>query len=231
MAQRKRFANQPSQFYGAAGTTRPDRAPDAGASFLELIIVLGMIGVLTALAASLILQTYAGVQSRLGSSTLFDNGVIAVNQMTREIRTAGYPSAKFFSASMVTASPGIVATPFVTVSPYDLVFQADINGNGTVEQIEYVNPPQSQNLLRNITAINPNGSLATSTLTTLVVGNVQNQLQNQPLFTSDVDPTIPRPFPLNVRTIYINLVLQSAGNAGAPPDAVTLLATCHRMNF
>ena len=204
---------------------------DAGTSFLELVLVLGMFGALTAIALTLIIQTYRAVESRLGASTLFDNGVTALNQMTREMRMAGYPSSKFFSASVVTASPGLVATPFVTVTPYDLVFQADIYGDGTVEQIEYVNPPQSQNLLRNITAKHSDGSLATNTLTTLAVDNVQNRVQNQPLFTWDVDPAITQPFPLNVRTVYINLVLQSAGNESAPLQAMTLMATCPRMNF
>jgi hypothetical protein len=190
-----------------------------------------MVGVLTAIALTLMLQTYQGVENRLGASTLYDNGATALNQMTREIRLAGYPSAKFFSAAAVAASPGIVATPFVTVTSYDLVFQADINGDGIVEQVEYVLPSQSQNLLQNITTVNANGSLASNRVSTLVVGNVQNQIQNQPLFTWDVDPTITHPFPLNVRTIYINLVLESPGNQTAPPDVITLMATCPRMNF
>ena len=95
-------------------------------------MVVAMFGGLTAIALSLILQTYTGVQNSMGSSTLYDNGVTALNQMTREIRVAGYPSSKFFSSAAVAASPGIVATPFVTVTAYDLVFQADINGDGTV---------------------------------------------------------------------------------------------------
>ena len=215
-----------------AGTARRTAgAPDAGTSLIELILVFGAFGVLTTLTLSLMFQTYAGLESRLGSSTEFDNGVTALSQMTREIRMAGYPSPKCFSASAVTTSPGLVATPFVTLTPYDLVFQADIKGDGTVEQIEYVNPAQSGNLLRKITGKNLDGSLAASTLTTLAVGNVQNQTSNQPLFAWDIDPSIAQPFPLNVRTIYINLILQSAGNQNAPPLAVTLMATCPRMNF
>jgi Tfp pilus assembly protein PilW len=190
-----------------------------------------MFGVLTAIALTLMLQTYMGVQSRLGSTTLFDSGVTALNEMTREIRMAGYPSRKCFSTSAVTASPGLVATPFVTVTPYDLTFQADIDGDGTVEQIEYVNPPQSENLLRTVSKKNLNGSLATSALTTLAVDNIQNRVYNQSLFTWDVDPSITEPFPLNVRAVYINLVLQAAGNGSGPPDVVTLMATCPRTNF
>lgn len=206
-------------------------ASDAGTTLLELVLVLAIFGVLTAIALTLILQTSTGVQNRLGSSTLYDNGATALTQMTREIRMAGYPSAKFFSSAAVAASPGIVATPYVTVTSYDLIFQADIYGTGTVEQIEYVIPPPTQNLLRNITAVNASGALVGGTVSTLMVGNVQNQLQSQPLFTWDVDPTMSKPFPFNVRTVYINLLLQSAGSPSAPPTAMTLMATCPRMNF
>ena len=85
--------------------------------------------------------------------------------------------------------------------------------------------------MRNITEVNSDGSLATSTLSTLMVNNVQNGVQNQALFTWDTDPTITQPFPLNVRSVYINLVLQSAGNQRTAPDVITLMATCPRMNF
>ena len=210
---------------------RPAGASQAGTTLLELVLVLTIFGVLTAIALTLILQTYTSVQTQLGSSTLYDNGVTALTQMTREIRMAGYPSKKFFSSATVAASPGLVATPFVSVTSHKLVFQADLYGTGAVEQIEYHIPWRTQNLERSITAVNPNGSLAGSTLTTLLVGNVQNELEGQPLFTWDVDPTIDQPFPLNVRTVYINLVLQSPGNQSTPPLAMTLMATCPRTNF
>jgi len=231
MTPKPRGPLEPARNLKGRASARPAPTLDAGTSLIELTLVLAVFGVLTAIALSLILQTYRSVQNRLGTSTLYDNGVTALSQMTREIRTAGYPSAKLFTTAAVVASPGIVATPFVTVTSYDLVFQADINGDGTVEQIEYVIPPLSQQLLRKITSINPDGSLAANTVTTLAVGNVQNQLQSQPLFTWDVDPAIQQPFPLNVRTVYINLDLQSSGYENSPRESMTLMATCPRMNF
>ena len=215
---------------GAKPAAEPVRASEAGTSLLELILVLGMLGVLTAISLALLLQSYASVKSRLGTTTDFDTGATAVNQMAREIRMAGYPSSKCFSAPAVAASPGLVATPFVTVTPYDLMFQADVNGDGMVEQIEYVNPPQSVNLYRRITVKNLSGSLAAGAATTLVMNGLQNQANNQPLFTWDVDPSIPQAFPLNVRTVYINLLVPSTGSP-ASSTAMTLMATCPRMNF
>lgn len=204
---------------------------DAGQSLLELVMVLSLFGTLTALALALVLQSYKGVQLRLSTSTLFDSGTTALIQMTRELRMAGYPTAKVFNASAVANSPGLAATPFVAVTAYDIVFQANINQDGAVEQIEYVLPPNSQNLYRKSTVKNLSGSLAASTVTTLLLNNVQNQMRGTPLFAWDTNPFDTQPFPLNVQTIYINLVLQSSGNESGSPASETLTATCPRVNF
>ena len=194
-------------------------------------MVLALFGTLTAIALGLTLQSYQGVQLRLSTSTLFDSGTMALNQMTRELRMAGYPSAKLFTSSAVAGSPGLVATPLVTVTAYDVVFQAETNQDGTVEQIEYVLAPGSQNLYRISALKNLNGTLASSGVTTLLLNNVQNQISGTPLFAWNTNPSDLQPFPLNVQTIYINLLLQSSGNESGSPAAVTLTATCPRMNF
>jgi len=194
-------------------------------------MVVALFGTLTAIALALVLQSYKGVQLRVSTSTLFDSGTTALSQMTRELRMAGYPSSKLFYSSAVTSSPGLVATPFVTLTAYDVVFQADTNNDGTVEQIEYVVASGSQNLYRNITLVKSNGTLASPTVTTLLLNNVQNQIQGTPLFAWDTNPSVNQPFPLNVQTIYVNLVLKSSGSESGSTASVTLTATCPRMNF
>jgi type II secretory pathway component PulJ len=226
--------HRPGKVIPEKGTGHSPHRPivsDAGETVLELVLMLSVFGILTAMALALVLQTYRGLQLRLRSSSLFASGTTAITQMTKELRMAGYPSAKVFSASAATNSPGLVATPFVTVTSYDLVFQADSNLAGNVEQIEYVLASGSENLYRKSTLKNLNGTLASSTETTLLVNGVQNQIQGRPLFTSGVDPASPQPFPLNVRVVYINLVLQSLGKENSAPVSVILTATCPRMNF
>jgi hypothetical protein len=205
--------------------------PDTGASLLELVLVLSLFGTLSAMALALVLQSYKGVQLRLSTSTLFDSGTTALNQMTKELRMAGYPSAKAFTSPAVANSPGLIATPFVTVTAYDVVFQSDTRQTGTVEQIEYVLAPGSQNLYRNSTVKNLNGTLAASTVQTLLLNNVQNQISGTPLFTWNLNPADAQPFPLNVQSVYINLVLQSTSNESGSPASVTLTASCPRINF
>ncbi|HMD86296.1 MAG TPA: hypothetical protein VKO18_16525 [Terriglobia bacterium] len=226
--------HQPGKALPGKGTGSIPGEPnfsDAGGTLLELVLVLSLFGTLTAMALAMILQSYKGVQLRLSTATLFDSGTTALNQMTRELRMAGYPSAKLFTSSAVASSPGLVATPFVTVTAYDVVFQADTHQDGTVEEIEYLLASGSQNLYRNSTLKKLNGTLESSTVTTLLLNNVQNQISGTPLFAWSTNPSSTQSFPLNVQAIYINLVLHSSGNASGSPSSVTLTATCPRMNF
>jgi len=230
-ARRKQHEGRISTNRGSELRYVPLDPSDAGGTLLELVLVLSLFGTLTAMAMALVLQSYQGVQRRLSSSTLFDSGTTALIQMTRELRMAGYPSTRLFTSSAVASSPGLVATPFVAVTPFDVVFQTDANQNGTVDQIEYVVASGSQNLFRKNTLVNSDGTLGTSTVTTLLLNNVQNQLHGTPLFSWNINPSNPQPFPLNVETIYISLVLQSPGMESGTSTSVTLTATCPRMNF
>jgi prepilin-type N-terminal cleavage/methylation domain-containing protein len=201
-----------------------------GFSLIELLIVLLLFSVLTGMAMTLIVQGHRSLQSRLSSSTLFANGVMALNQMTREIRMAGFPSAKSFTAAAVTTNPGVVATSFVAASGYDLTFEADTDGSG-LKQIEYVLPAGMQTITRRSTLKNLDGTLATSTaVSTAFLDSVDNQVQGQPLFSWDSDPLSSSPFPQNIRTVYISIILKSKSNESGMPVSMTLTATCQRMN-
>ncbi len=204
---------------------------DAGSSLIELLLVLLIFTVLTGAALTLVVNSYKTLQSRLRSSSALDLGLRAVNQMAREIRMAGFPSDKSFSTTTVASYPGVVATPFVTASAYDLKFEADTDGDGQVEQIEYALASGSETIIRRSTLKNLNGTLATSTLvSSLFLDHVQNQTLGQPLFSWDLDPLSSRPFPQNIRTVYINTILKPVGEQGGNAANVTLAAACQRMN-
>jgi prepilin-type N-terminal cleavage/methylation domain-containing protein len=204
---------------------------DAGFSLIELLLVLLIFSVLTGAAMTLVVNAYKSLQGRLSSSTALDKGLRAVNQMSGEIRMAGFPSDKSFTTTAVTSSPGIVAIPFVIASAYDLTFEADTDGDGRVEQIEYVLASGSESIIRRSTLKNLNGTLATSTLvSSLFLDHVQNQTLSQPLFSWDLDPSSSKPFPQNIRAIYVNAILKPVGEQGGTASNVTLVAACHRMN-
>lgn len=204
---------------------------DAGFSLIELLLVLVIFSVLTAGVLQLCVQAQRSLQAGQSSSGLLDSGLRSIRQMSREISLAGFPDAGSFSATAVASYPGIVANSFVSVSPYDIVFEADVDGDGWVERIEYSLPAGSRTLVRQLTVKNRDGTLPVgSTLSQPFLNHVQNQILGQPLFTWDTDPADTRPFPQNVRTVYINTILRTTTSGTNDSVNQTLSAACPRMN-
>jgi prepilin-type N-terminal cleavage/methylation domain-containing protein len=203
----------------------------AGYSLIELMFVVAIFAVLTAAGLSLAVQTQRTLAKGQSASGLLDSGVRAMGLMSREIAMSGWPAPASFSATAVSTYPGIAANSVTAASAYDLVFEADVDGDGIVEQVEYVLPSGSQTLLRSVTKKNPNGTLATSgTVSQPLLDHVQNQTLSQPLFTWQVDPSSSNPFPRNIRTVYINAVLRTTEGAGQGAAALTLSASSTRLN-
>jgi hypothetical protein len=151
--------------------------------------------------------------------------------MKQEIRLAGRPGAGSFSAAAVANHPGIVAHSFIAASVYDLVFEGDVNGDGRVEQVEYTLSAGSQTLMRYVTPKNPDGTIpAGSTLSQSLVGNVQNQLTGQPVFSWSTDPHSQNLFPQNIQTVYVNLILRSSRGGSSSTSNLALTTACERMN-
>jgi len=202
----------------------------SGFTLLELLVVLAVFGILTATALALVLEANRSLQHRLRSSNLVDNALIALAGISREIRMAGFPSAASFAASAVASRPGIVATSFVAATSYDLILEADSDNDGRVEQIRYLLPPGSSDLLRNVTLKNADGSLdSASSQSTIVLENVQNQIQGRPLFRWDIDAASSKPFPQNIRTVYINVILAADPDSNGAAS-ISLSASCQRLN-
>jgi prepilin-type N-terminal cleavage/methylation domain-containing protein len=199
-----------------------------GFTLIELMLVLLIFSVLTAAASSLSLDALHTFWNAQGSSNLLDPGLQALNQtldqMQQDIRLAGHPDPGSFSAAAVASHPGIAASSFTTATGYDLVFQGDVNGDGQVEQVEYTLPPGSQTLMRLVTPMN--GSVpAGSTVSQALLSNVQNQLIGQAVFSYGTDPLTQ-----NIQTVYVSLILKTAGGGSSAASNVALTTACGRMN-
>jgi len=207
------------------------RTPEGGFTLLELMLVLAIFTVLTAAALSLSRDAQNSLWNAQGSSNLLDSSLRALTQVKREIRLAGHPGAGSFSATAVSNHPGIVANSFTAASSYDLVFEGDVNGDGQVERVEYTLPAGSQTLVRYVTPKNPNGTFAVgSTVSQSLLSNVQNQLTGQPVFSWSTDPLSQSPFPQNIRTVYVNLILQTGSGGSSVASNLALSTACERMN-
>jgi prepilin-type N-terminal cleavage/methylation domain-containing protein len=207
------------------------RGAEDGFTLIELMLVLIIFTVLTAAALSLSRDAQHSLWNAQGSSNLGDSGLRALTLMKREVRLAGHPGAGSFSATAVSDHPGIVANSFTTASAYDLVFEGDVNGNGQIEQVEYTLPAGSQTLMRLVTPKNADGSFSPgSTVSQTLLSDVQNQLTGQPVFSWSTDPLSQSPFPQNIQTVYINLILTSSSGGSSAALNLALATACERMN-
>jgi type II secretory pathway pseudopilin PulG len=125
-----------------------------GFSFLELVAATAIFIVLAGIIFSVLVQGQQSYETESGVMDSFQQASIAVDQIVRDVHTAGYPPANAYT-SAVTALPAnanLIALPFgwtptypltpctvggtcVTPSAFDLIVEGDI-GNG-VQWIRY----------------------------------------------------------------------------------------------
>jgi prepilin-type N-terminal cleavage/methylation domain-containing protein len=114
---------------------------NSGFSLMELMIVL--IIVLTIAAA--IFQTINVTTQRTSSEQtkvdMFQEAREFMDQMTRDLRQAGYPNPRNMDPSVFTASSIVqdhrAAVGLVQVAAGDLWFEGDVDGTGTVSVVRY----------------------------------------------------------------------------------------------
>jgi prepilin-type N-terminal cleavage/methylation domain-containing protein len=207
------------------------RTAEGGFTLIELMLVLVIFTVLTAAALSLSIGAQSSLWTVQGSTSLLDSGLRTLTLMKKEIRLAGHPDAGSFSAAAVSNHPGIAANSFTTARGYDLIFEGDVNGDGQVEQVEYTLPAGSQTLVRRVTPKNLDGTIpADSTVSATLLSNVRNQLTGQPVFSWSTNPLSQSPFPQNIQTVYVNLILNTSSGASSSAVNLALATACERMN-
>lgn len=110
-----------------------------GASLLELLVGLLILGVITAGIFSQLnaaTQRIATEQSKVDN---FDEARDFVDQFFRDINQIGYPNGRSV-ANLFAANPGWdprVAVGLVQISPTSIAFEGDINGSGVVQEVQY----------------------------------------------------------------------------------------------
>jgi prepilin-type N-terminal cleavage/methylation domain-containing protein len=112
-----------------------------GFSLIEILIVLVVLLTVTGVifqVIKLVTQRSSTEQTKLD---MFQEGREFMDQMSRDLRQAGYPNPRNFSPSVLTQTP--VANDFhaaagvVQVGTGDLWFEGDVDGTGTVSVIRY----------------------------------------------------------------------------------------------
>src|SRR5437773_12568981 len=116
-------------------------ARTSGFSLLELMIVLIIILSISAAifqTINLTTQRSAAEQTKLD---MFQEAREFMDQMSRDLRQAGYPSPRNMSQSVLTQVPFKndlhAAAGLVKIDGGELMFEADVDGTGIVQVVHY----------------------------------------------------------------------------------------------
>ena len=166
---------------------------DRGYSVLELIVVVGVFTLIAGASFALLNASQQRYQVEAQLLDQFQGARLALDQLTRDVHTAGYPPMKSLPSAVAAASPQLAAYPFAwdpnypgtpcTVgsdctnpSGFDLIVETDIdpeNNNG-VEWVRY--SLQGTTLFRGVVSKAAGVNPVTATQKALVpyVENVMN---------------------------------------------------------
>jgi type II secretory pathway pseudopilin PulG len=197
----------------------------AGYSLVELLVATLLFTIISGTVFSLLSSSQLTYQGESTIAEAFQQANVAIDQIVRDVHSAGYPPASSFSTAVAQAAPDKFALPFawspnyptgtctVDVSctipgEYDLILEAD-TGAG-VQWIRY--SLQGTTLMRATVAKRAFKDPLTETGGELLpyLDNVMNQSQGAQIFSYQFDPGESHRYPVNVRTVNINLIVQSA---------------------
>jgi len=202
-----------------------------GYSLVELLVATVLFTIIAGTVFSLLLGAQLRYRGESDVTTAFQQANVAIDQIARDVHSAGYPPATSFAAGVAQANPQLVALPFswspgypnapctlgvscgAVPGDYDLILETDTGDGNGVQWIRY--SLQGTTLMRGVTApkvafADPVGSTAGGLLPYLE--NVMNQSKSLPIFSYRYDITNPPPAqqPSNIREVNILLIVQSA---------------------
>lgn len=229
---------------------RNNRKRANGYSLVELLVATVLFTLIAGSVFSLLLSAQLRYRSESDVTTAFQQANVAIDQITRDIHSAGYPPANAFSSAVVQASPQLTAVPFAWSSgypnspcivggscgsvpgEYDLILEADTDGSG-VRWIRY--SLDGTTLKRAVVPKTQTGDPVTSTSGDVLVpylDNVLNGNQSLPIFTYLPGPNAPSPLPTSyIETVNIQLIVQSAVPDPQTQNFRTIKLTGQAMRF
>jgi prepilin-type N-terminal cleavage/methylation domain-containing protein len=197
----------------------------AGYSLLELMVATVLFTIISGAVFTVLSSSQLTYQGESTVAAAFQQANVAIDQIVRDVHSAGYPPASSFSAAVAgdAAQADKIALPFAWSPNYpgnpctvnvsctipsdnDLILEAD-TGAG-VQWIRY--SLQGTTLMRAATAKVPFGDPVAKTDGALVpyLENVMNQAGTG-VFSYTFDIGAPQ-VPVNIRAVNIILIVQSA---------------------
>jgi len=117
------------------------RRRQSGFSLLEMMIVLIVVVVISAVILRVINLAGQRSASEQAKLDMFQEAREFMDQMSRDLRQAGYPSPRNLDPSVFTQNPFMydhhAAAGLVAVDDQDLWFEGDMDGTGEVSVVRY----------------------------------------------------------------------------------------------
>jgi prepilin-type N-terminal cleavage/methylation domain-containing protein len=197
-----------------------------GYSLVELLVATLLFTIIAGTVFSLLLSAQLRYRGESGVTNAFQQANVAIDQIARDVHSAGYPPANSFPASVnpllvalpFSWSPGYPNTPCTVLGScgavpgdYDLLLETDFSDGNGVQWIRY--SLQGTTLLR---VVSPKafGDPAASTAGGLpYLENVMNQSRSRPIFSYCYDDTgcgAATGLVSKIRGVNILLIVQSA---------------------
>src|ERR1051325_9904615 len=112
-----------------------------GFSLIEVMIVLVMMLVLMGAVFRLMNQATARSSTEQAKLDMFQEAREFMDQMSRDLRQAGYPNVRDYVSTALTVNPVAndtkVAVGIVKVASDELWFEGDVTGTGVVSVVHY----------------------------------------------------------------------------------------------
>ncbi|MBI4460684.1 MAG: hypothetical protein HY648_11575, partial [Acidobacteria bacterium] len=161
---------------------------------------------ITASVLTMVSTTHESYATEKSKEEVIWLGRTAADLMVRELRLAGFPPPNRFAATagVTSTNSNLVAATFLTAAANDVVFEADLDDNGTVERVEY--RLNGTTLERSAISKNADGTVPAAQFAALAT-NVNNG--GTALLTYGTDSNSSLAFPGNVNSVRINLLLRT----------------------
>ena len=214
---------------------------------MELLVGTILFTIVTGIAFSLLMSAQLRYQGESTTTEAFQQANVALDQIVRDVHSAGYPPMSSFSAATASLHTNWYALPFAwtpnypttpctggvggtcTVpGEYDLILEADL-GNG-VQWIRY--SLQTTTLMRGAIQKTPSGDPVSQTDSSLVpyLENVMNGSNSLPIFSYVYDPGALQQ-PSNIREVNISLMVRSLQPDPQTKQYRTITLTGQAMRF
>jgi len=180
------------------------RKCERGFSFVEFMMVATVLSFATSGVKTFLFDRGQAPTRQVASSQLAGQGRASVEQMVHELELAGnYLQTATPEPGLLPVSSDPVIAPFLVAEPDHVVFEADLEGDGVVERVEY--RLWNSVIWRRVVATNSDDA-ASPAAYEIVTEYVDNG--DLPLFQYSLDPYRGLTEPANIQKVWVALQLR-----------------------